>query len=74
MMYRSKSPRMNDDKAQAYTELAAELMELHASVAQNVEKMARTDEEISAMAQIFNRVFQNAAQQSTLRDKPSTSA
>ncbi|KAE8888587.1 hypothetical protein PF005_g2839 [Phytophthora fragariae] len=50
---------MDQEKTEAYAALAAQLMELHASVAllaQNVEKMARTDEEVTSMTRIFNGV------------------
>ncbi|POM72725.1 Hypothetical protein PHPALM_10520 [Phytophthora palmivora] len=51
---------MDEDKVQAYADLAAQMMELHASIAlmaQNVEKMARTDEEVTSMTRIFNGVY-----------------
>lgn len=51
---------MDHEKTEAYAALAAQLMELHASVAllaQNVEKMARTDEEVTSMTRIFNGVY-----------------
>lgn len=47
---------MSDEKARAYEELAAKLTELHGSIAllaQNVDKMAQTDAEVTAMAGIF---------------------
>ncbi|KAE9027179.1 hypothetical protein PR001_g312 [Phytophthora rubi] len=62
---------MDQEKTEAYAALAAQLMELHASVAllaQNVEKMARTDEEVTSMTRIFNGVFKNAAQQTNYRE------
>ncbi|KAF4317655.1 hypothetical protein BBO99_00002579 [Phytophthora kernoviae] len=66
---------MDEEKVQAYEELAAKMMELHASVAllaQNVEKMARTDEEVTSMTRIFNGVFKNASEHSAYRE-PSSS-
>jgi hypothetical protein len=51
---------MDDEKVQAYADLAAQMMELHASIAllaQNVEKMARTDEQVTSMTRIFNGVY-----------------
>uniref|UniRef100_M4BSD9 Uncharacterized protein n=1 Tax=Hyaloperonospora arabidopsidis (strain Emoy2) TaxID=559515 RepID=M4BSD9_HYAAE len=55
---------MDRQKAQAYADLAAQMMELHTSIAllaQNVEKMAKTDEEVTAMTCIFNGVYGNGA-------------
>ncbi|RMX64197.1 hypothetical protein KXD40_005845 [Peronospora effusa] len=52
---------MDEEKVQAYADLAAQMMELHASIAllaQNVEKMARTDEEVTNMTRIFNGVYE----------------
>lgn len=52
---------MDEEKVQAYADLAAQMMELHASIAllaQNVEQMARTDEEVTAMTRIFNGVYE----------------
>ncbi|CAI5711095.1 unnamed protein product [Hyaloperonospora brassicae] len=68
---------MDREKAQAYAALAAQMTELHTSIAllaQNVEKMARTDAEVAAMTCIFNGVFKNAAQQTNYRDTSTTSA
>ncbi|KAG7383266.1 hypothetical protein PHYPSEUDO_003889 [Phytophthora pseudosyringae] len=62
---------MDEEKVQAYADLAAQMMELHASIAllaQNVEKMARTDEEVTSMTRIFNGVFKNAAQHTNYRE------
>ncbi|KAG6962362.1 hypothetical protein JG687_00007183 [Phytophthora cactorum] len=67
---------MDKEKVQAYADLAAQMMELHASIAllsQNVEKMVRTDEEVTSMTRIFNGVFKNAAQHTNYRE-PSPSA
>lgn len=67
---------MDEEKIQAYADVAAQMMELHASIAlltQNIEKLARTDEEVTSMTRIFNGVFNTAAQQTNYRD-PSLSA
>ncbi|KAF4139854.1 hypothetical protein GN958_ATG10962 [Phytophthora infestans] len=51
---------MDEEKVQAYADLAAQMMELHASIAllsQNVEKMVHTDEEVTSMTRIFNGVY-----------------
>jgi hypothetical protein len=51
---------MDDEKARAYAELAAKMTELHASIAllsQNVDKMARTDAEVTSMTKIFQGVY-----------------
>ncbi|RLN11006.1 hypothetical protein BBJ28_00023809 [Nothophytophthora sp. Chile5] len=51
---------MDEEKAQAYADLASKMMELHASIAllaQNVDKMARTDEEVTSMTRIFHGVY-----------------
>ncbi|KAH7476481.1 hypothetical protein PRIC1_000490 [Phytophthora ramorum] len=64
---------MDEEKEEMYTHLAAQMLELHASIAllaQNVEKMARTDEEVTSMTRIFNGVFKNAAQQTNYREPP----
>ncbi|CAH0479497.1 unnamed protein product [Peronospora belbahrii] len=61
---------MDEEKVQAYADLAAQMMELHASIAvlaQNVEKMAKTDEEVTDMTRIFNGVLKNAAEQTNFR-------
>lgn len=50
---------MDEDKARAYAELAARMEELHASVARladNVDRMARSDAEAAAMTRIFHGV------------------
>lgn len=50
---------MDDEKAHAYAELAAKMTELHASIAllaHNVDKMARTDAEVTSMTKIFQGV------------------
>lgn len=50
---------MDEEKAQAYAELAARMEELHGSVAllaQNVDRMARTDEQVTSMTKIFHGV------------------
>lgn len=50
---------MDEEKAQAYAELAARMEELHGSVAllaRNVDRMARTDEQVTAMTKIFHGV------------------
>ena len=50
---------MSAEKSQAYEELAAKMTELHGSVAllsQNLQKMAKTNAEVSSMTKIFNRV------------------
>lgn len=54
---------MDEEKVQAYADLATQMMELHASIAllaQNVEKMARTDEEVTDMTRIFHGVYELA--------------
>jgi hypothetical protein len=52
--------KMDDEKARAYADLAMKMTELHASVAllaRNVEKMARTDAEVTEMTKIFHGVY-----------------
>ncbi|CEG39982.1 uncharacterized protein PHALS_10206 [Plasmopara halstedii] len=61
---------MDEEKVRVYADVAAQMMELHASIAlltQNLEKIARTDKEVTSMTRIFNGVFQNAAQQTNYR-------
>ena len=61
---------MDREKAQAYAELAAQMTELHTSIAllaQNVEKMARTDAEVADMTCIFNGVYGARARCSAVR-------
>lgn len=51
---------MDEEKARAYVELASKMTELHASIAlltQNVDKMARTDAEVTSMTKIFQGVY-----------------
>ncbi|DBA04164.1 TPA: LOW QUALITY PROTEIN: hypothetical protein N0F65_004272 [Lagenidium giganteum] len=55
---------MDDEKAEAYEELASRMTELHASVAlltHNVEKMAQTDMQVAEMAKVFQQVFKTAS-------------
>lgn len=55
----SRKSKMDDEKARAYVELASKMTELHASIAlltQNVDKMARTDAEVTSMTKIFQGV------------------
>lgn len=50
---------MDPEKARAYEELAAKMAELHASVAllaQNVDRMAQTDEQLTSVTKIFHGV------------------
>jgi NADH:ubiquinone oxidoreductase subunit D len=54
------SSYMSTEKSRAYEDLAVKMTELHASVScltQNIEKMTKTDAEITSMTKIFNQVY-----------------
>lgn len=63
---------MDEEKARAYAELASKMTELHASIAlltQNVDKMARTDAEVTSMTRIFHGVYVFTMHRSALCDE-----